>query len=82
MAFGNVSETVWGVSERTANKQSTSHGGADIGNRQGKDFGGLLGVFEGCLGKSFPCKNLKENIQKTTKNKEKLKENYIFHSFL
>ena len=37
-------------------------GGVDRGNPQGKDFGGLLGVFDKSLGKSFPCENPKKNV--------------------
>ena len=47
--------------------KNTVYSGVDRGNPQGKDFGRLPGVFEGCLGKSFPCKNPKKNKQKNNK---------------
>ena len=60
-------------------------GGVDRGNPTGKDFGGLLGLFEGRLGKSFPCKNKKKhvkNIKKSRETKGKLHFLCFFFSFL
>ena len=43
-------------------------------------FGELLGVFEGYLGESFPCRNPEKHIEKTNKNQDKTNTNYFYNS--
>ena len=82
------------TSQRTNNENQEKHRDPDKrGCRQRKStregFWELLGVFEGYLGESFPCRNPSKTFYKTKKNQTKTKENkhklyfyLVYYSFL